>query len=323
MAQVNTVLGPIRPEEMGITAMHEHIGFGVPGWQYVPERWWEETDRFEKVTNDLLDFKMVGCVTFVDLSGIGMGRDPDFYACVSRSSGVHIVAATGFWEERGILGYFRDKDIDYLEELFVHEITQGMNETNIKAGIIKVGNSDSEMTAFEEKMYRAAARAAKRTGVAVTTHGPKMARKQMEVLLSEKLDISRIIIGHRDNANALDMELDKELCRQGVFIGYDTIGSEEYSPMPYVMADGIRVDMVKKMVDLGFVNNLLLSMDTSSWGLGWGRNIGPSRIPNGPALHGYSHMVRYFVPMLQKAGISEKDIHVMLVENPKRALPMG
>lgn len=324
MAQVNTVLGTISSSELGITIMHEHIGFGVPGWQYSCEHWWDEPTRFEKVTNDLTDFKLLGGSTLVDMSGIGMGRDPDFYACVSKSSGVHIVAATGFWEERGILGYFVDKNIEYLENLFVREITQGIDGTNIKAGIIKVGNSDSVMTTLEERTYRAAARAARRTGVPVSTHGPKMARQQLQVLMDEHLDVSQIVIGHRDNANALDIGLDQDLCQQGVFIGYDTIGIEEWSSMPYAMSDEKRADMVKTMIEAGFIRNLLLSMDTSSWGLGYRRAIGNVYVPYGSAIPNYGHLLRYFLPKLKQRGISDEQIHVMLVDNPRRAFgPSG
>src|SRR5437868_13593011 len=68
---------------------------------------------FEKIYNDLLDFKAVGGVTVVDVSGIGIGRDIEFYVCLSRYTQVNIVACTGFWAERKILPYFAERGIDY------------------------------------------------------------------------------------------------------------------------------------------------------------------------------------------------------------------
>lgn len=323
MAYVNTVLGRISPEEMGITATHEHIGFGNSGWHFDPDMFWSVSERLEKITNDLIDFRLLGGKTFVDCSGIGLGRDLDLYTIVSKSSGVHLVACTGFWMQEGILGYFRDKDRDYFEELFVREITQGMENTNITAGIIKVGNSYFEVTPLEECTYRAAARAAKKTGAAVVTHGTRMAKKQVEILLDEKLDPSRIIISHLDAAYALDLERDKEFCRKGVFVAYDHIGFETWHYRPYAMPDERRVELIKTMIDGGFLKHILISQDTSSWALGYRESPGRYRLPaRGSPYHNYAHMNRYFVPMLRNAGISEEDIHAMQVDNPKRAIPI-
>lgn len=315
MAAVMTVLGPIAPEEVGVTAMHEHIIFGMPGWE-----WDEEALRmevlgspakvFERINNDLLDFRLSGGKTFVDTSGIGLGREVDLYVNLSRASGVHLIACTGFWAERGIVPYFRNKDIDYLADVFVRELTQGMEGTNVKAGIIKIGTG-STMTPLEERTFRAAARAAKRTGCAVTTHGIQTALQQVEVLLDEGLDPSRIIIGHCDDGSAINLERDKEICRRGAYVGYDHIGTEPvWSPMPYATTDERRVELVKTMIEAGFVNHLVISVDT---------NGQSTHRPT--QLHPYSHLLRYFVPKLRKAGISEEHIQTMLVETPKRVLP--
>lgn len=310
MAKVNTVLGPIHPEEMGITAMHEHIQWGPPGWEWDPQWWYSVPRIYEKIHNELLDFKSLGGRTFVDTSGIGFGRDLDFYVNLARNTGVHIVACTGFWPEGGILGYFHDKDIDYFTELFVHELTVGVDRTNIKAGIIKVGTGPY-MTPLEEKTFRAAARAAARTGCAVTTHGVDTALRQLEVMMEEGLDPDRIIIGHLDDAHCLDLERDKEIARRGAYVGYDHIGIEDtWSRSIYAMADARRVELAVAMLEAGYERNLIISCDTNGWSLGW---------PN--PYHTVAHLVRYFVPKLRQAGISEETIHTLLVENPKRALP--
>src|SRR5438128_6944761 len=93
MAQVNTVLGPIHPKQLGMTSLHEHILFSTPGWEYSPEarQHFDAPRVFEKIYNDLLDFKAVGGVTVVDVSGIGIGRDIEFYVCLSRYTQVNIV----------------------------------------------------------------------------------------------------------------------------------------------------------------------------------------------------------------------------------------
>jgi phosphotriesterase-related protein len=312
MAHVNTVLGPISPDQMGFTAMHEHVMWGPPGWEYNPDWWWSAPKVFEKCWTDLTDFRQLGGSTFVDVSGIGLGRDIDFYVALARNTGVNLVACTGFWAKQGILGYFQVKDIDYHEELFIRELTQGMGQSTVKAGIIKVGNTSREPFApIEELTYRAAARAAKKVGCCVTTHGITEARDQFRILREEGLDPERIIIGHCDAAYDLDFERDKEFCRQGAYIGYDHIGIEAWSPMPYHLPDRQRVEMVQAIIDAGYRDHLILSADVNSFSLGW----------KTPA-HTVGHLLRYFVPLMRSAGIDDDTINHLFVENPRRVLPI-
>ncbi|MFC1893337.1 phosphotriesterase [Chloroflexota bacterium] len=312
MAHINTLLGTIDPEEMGITATHEHIMWGPPGWEYNPDFWFDIKQVFEKCYNELMDFKLLGGRTYVDCSGIGLGRDLDIYVKLAASTGLQIVASTGFWGDDGIAPYFRKKDIDYLEELFVRELTQGMGHTRIKAGVIKVGNGIKDVTKLEEMEYRAAARAAKRTGAAIITHGVHHAVWQLNILLEEKLDPSRIIISHLDSKANLDLERDKQIARAGAYVAYDHIGIEEWGKMFYAMPDERRVELVVAMLEAGFRDRILLSTDSNCHGLGWGDTF----------LHNVGHMLRYFVPKLRQAGISEETINHILVENPKRVIPI-
>src|SRR5262245_4176365 len=147
MSKVNTVLGPIEPGAVGRCDMHQHVIFNTPGWEFTPYavEHFDKPRVFDKISADLLDFKAAGGGTLVDCSGIGIGRDVQFYADLARETGVNIVACTGFWAERKILTYFAVRDVDYLTELFVHEVTVGMGTTSIPAGIIKVGSSREEM----------------------------------------------------------------------------------------------------------------------------------------------------------------------------------
>lgn len=312
MAYVNTLLGRIHPEEMGITAIHEHIMWGPPGWEYDPGAWFDMTKVFEKSYNELIDFRLLGGRTYVDCSGIGLGRDLDIYVKLASTSGLNIVASTGFWGDDGISPHFRAKDIDYFEELFVRELTVGMGHTSIKAGVIKVGNSVNAFTKLEETTYRAAARAAKRTGAAVITHGVQFARKQLEVLLDEKLDPARIVISHLDSNRNIDLERDKEFARAGAYIGYDHVGIEDWCRMFYGMPDERRIELVQAMLQAGFRDRLLISADSNCWGLGWGEVF----------LHNVGHILRYFAPKMKQAGINQETINAILVENPKRVLPI-
>lgn len=312
MAYVNTVLGPIHPEEMGTTAMHEHILWGLPGWDYDPGVWFKIGTAFEECYKQMMDYKLRGGRTFVDCSGIGMGRDLDIYTKLAAATRVHIVASTGFGAEEGIAPHFRTKDLDYFEELFVRELTKGMGHTSVTAGVIRVGSSREAITKTEEMRYRAAARAARRTGAAVIVDGGRVALKHLEILTGEKLDPSRIILSHLDGKDCLDLERDKQIARAGAYVAYDRVGLEEWSGKPYRLPDERRAELVLAMVTAKLQDRLLLSSNAKCQSLGRGE----------PSLHNVTHVLRYFLPKLKQAGLSERILNGILVDNPKRVLPI-
>lgn len=312
MAQVQTVLGPISPEELGITAMHEHIVYGMPGWEYAPEVNFDRSSAFEKIKKDLLDFKSAGGKTIVDCSGVANGRDIEFYQALSRTTGVNIVASTGFGAEPGIPGHFAStsystKAVDYVVEMFLQELNQGMitgfmKKTNVRAGIICVGNMDNRITATEEKFYRAAARTAIRTGCAVMTQGPQMARKQIDLMIEEGLKPDRIIIGQCDRFP--DIERDKDIAKMGAYIAYDSVAYDE-SPEPGKR----RIESIKAMVDAGLQKRVIISVDAIGYALGFPQ---PKRT--------YRYLPGGLLEELRHAGIDEKTINTFLVENPRNVL---
>jgi len=312
---VKSILGAMHPDDIGVTSMHEHILWLSPGWQYSPEadQLFNRETVFEKIKNDLINYKSAGGQTIVDCSGIGLGRDIDFYAALSRATGVNIVPCTGFWAEKKILPYFALRDIDYHVELYIRELTQGMERTDIRAGVIKVGNSRHAITPVEEKTYRAAARASKKTGAAIITHGINHALKQLEILLSEGADPERIVISHCDAAYNLNFDRDKEIARKGAYVGYDHIGIDpKWSPMPYAMPDQKRVELCKAFIDAGYAKQLVISCDTDGYAIHEDRET---------TENDFAHLLSGFVPMLKAAGISEETIHLLLVETPRRILP--
>lgn len=326
MARINTVTGPIQPSELGPCNLHEHVLWSSPGWEYSPEAF-QALDRprvFELIAEKLRDFRSLGGSAIVDLSGIGLGRDARFYSDLSRETGVHIIACTGLWGQPKVWAYFRHRDLDYHESVFVDELTRGIGDTGIRAGIIKVGNSEGIMkhvwgdlepdgfTPYEELVYRAAARAARRTGAAVTTHGARWAERQAEILLEEGLDPSRIIIGHLDAAYAIDLDRDERLLRQGMRIGYDHIGTESWSNMPYAIGDDRRAELVATMVRRGYARQLVISCDTNGWSVGLSYRKTQQ--------HTYVHLLRSFVPRLQQMGVSDSAIETMLIETPREVL---
>jgi phosphotriesterase-related protein len=330
MSKVYTVLGPIEPSDVGICDMHEHVLWNSPGWEYSPEarEHFPRPQAFEKIQADLVDFKSLGGGTIVDVSGLGLGRDVPFYADLSRETGVHIVACTGFWAERKILTYYLpysdqpqqrrppiyERDVDFLTDLMVHELTKGMGTTNVRAGVIKVGCDRPGMSKNEEATFRAAARASMKTGALITTHGSWHAERQAEVLEEEGADPSRVVIGHLDDRTAINPARDKELGKKGYNLGYDHIGIEpKSSEQFYAMTDEKRADLVVEMIEAGLTNQIVNACDTNAWAVGL--------VHRGTPESTYAHLLRKWVPLLKSRGVKDDVITTILVETPRRLLP--
>jgi phosphotriesterase-related protein len=312
MKFVNTLMGAIPPQEMGITAIHEYIMLGFPGWEYDPNFWFDIRKMFQECYNELLDFKLQGGRTYVDCSGIGMGRELNIYIKLAQATQVNLVVSTGFWSEDGVTPYFHNKDDTFFEELFVREINHGIGHKGVKAGIISVGNDKGEFNELDKTLYRAAGRAGKHTGAAVISHGFLTALKQLEILSKEGLSTNRIIISHLDSQGYIDIERDKEIARAGAYVSYDQVGIEDWSKMPYRMPDEKRVELILAMLDAGFKDRILLSTSSKCQKLGWGENH----------FHNVGHLIRYFLSKLKRAGVSDAIINEMLLENPRKALPI-
>ncbi|TBL76552.1 phosphotriesterase family protein [Paenibacillus thalictri] len=315
MGTVNTVLGSIATEDLGIVAMHEHIGFGLPGCDLDTQWWKKPEEAFEVTVQKLRRFREHGGKTFVDCTGIGNGRDVEYFQVLSRRTGVHIVAVTGFVAGDSALPYFRNKSVEYLTDLFIHEITVGIDGTSAKAGALKVGVSrGGKLNELDKRIYHAAARAAVKTGVPIITHLCVDAETAIDIFDQEGLPLERVLMGHADDGHYLDEQRDSLIASKGGFVGFDTIGYDsEMEGAPYwARPRQERVEHFLRFLDKGFVERALISADANCCALGW------------PGLKGHSvnYLFEEFLPDLRKAGVGEEIFEQLLVHNPARILTM-
>jgi predicted metal-dependent phosphotriesterase family hydrolase len=318
MGKVNTVLGPITTQALGITAMHEHIGFGLPGHELDPKWWTPQHIMLEAAIEKLGRFRELGGRTIVDCSGMGFGRDIAYYQVISRATGVNIIACTGFWAGDGVPQYFRDKSIEYLADLFIREITVGIDGTDVKAGAIKVGVSNGGLSELDERLYRAAARAARVTGAPILTHLSKDADRQMDLCELEGLSLDRIIIGHADHAFDCDPARDFRVAKRGAFVGFDTIGydTEKAAPgnpaPPWSRPRAERLSQIVNFLEVKGANRAIISTDANCYPLGF------ESTPNS-----VTELLEVFVPDLRASGVTEETIEQLLVRNPAQLLSMA
>lgn len=309
MSRVNTVLGAIAPEELGIVAVHEHIGYGMPGSE-LDTHWWKSPEvRYEETVPKLRKFHEYGGGTFVDVTGICNGRDIDYYKSLSAKTGVHIVACTGFVGGDTALPFFERASVDYLMRQFVHEITVGIGDTGSRAGVIKVGVSrGGKMTELDKRIYRAAARAALATGVPILTHLAIDAENAIAIFTEEGLPLHRVLFGHADDGVNAEKTRDTWIAQQGGRVGFDTFGyeTELEDPPFWARPRKERLAHFLRFLNAGHLDQALAGVDANCSPLGW----------PGVKGHTVNYLFEDLIPDLREAGLDEATITKLFVENP-------
>lgn len=342
--KVLTVEGPIDPAEIGICMTHEHILFdwGLTYWTepmtaeeealadapirldnrgvlqrnpfLIKENFWHES--VHDAIREIADFKSSGGGTIVEVTPIDQGRDPAGLRRVSAATGVHIVANTGFYIEAGHPAYVAEKSADELADVLVTDIEEGIGDSGVRAGFMGDVGTTKTVTKDEEKCLRAVARAHLRTGVAMGIHVDPSDRQGMrvvDILTSEGVRPERMVMEHMDEQPVHDYQL--EVAESGVYMEFDTWGSEFYYGPPYSVPeprDIERAASVKFLIDHGHLGQLLMAQDV------WLRQL--MKKYGG---EGYDSFFRYGIPRLRMAGVTDEQIRVMLVDNPRRLLPIG
>ncbi len=319
--KVNTVTGQIMPEELGITLMHEHICYGYPGWE--GDQTIAPLDRESVINNGveaLLKLKALGVKTYVDATANDQGRQPEIYKEIAEKSGVNILCSTGYYyEEEGGSAYWNFRstlgDIsDELYELFYTEVTRGIRDTGIKAGVIKVGSSKGEITEYEKRIFLAAARVQKETGVPIITHTTEgsMGPEQAKLLVEAGADPKRIQIGHM--SDNLDINYQLETLKYGVYVSWDRMGLQGLAGCPM---DEQRYDVLAELIKSGHADKIMISHDYIITWLGR-----PLKIPEQalPLIANWypTHLFEHVIPALKERGVTDEQIHTIIADNPRR-----
>jgi phosphotriesterase-related protein len=309
-----TVLGPVPAADLGTTAIHEHLFVDTSSYwirQFGRPKPEAVLDDEALAVAELAHFTAAGGHTLVDITPIGIGRNPEACRRIAQATGLNIVVATGYYTHFFHPPELYEQTIDQIAVGMLAEIRHGIGATGIKPGILKVATF-LEITPTEEKVLRAAARVQHVSGYPIYTHTSRctMALEQIAIFREEGADLSRIVIGH---LNALERPLDylKPIAATGVGLGFDVIGKTGLEPVSGVVwsSDEYKAERCAELVRLGHVGQIVLSADTC-----WKYDL---RAYGGP---GYDHVLRNFLPLLCEHGLGEQAIHTMLVENPAQLL---
>lgn len=343
--KVQTVLGAIEPEDLGVTMTHEHVlgtfvgVFGEPveaslrgkyeasldiealGWVLhgrVLNRENSTLDHIPTMISEVGLYKEFGGTALVDATSLGIGRDPVGLTRISRATGVHIIMGASFYVASAHPADMDDISEDCLTEQIVGDVVRGVGNTGIKAGVLGEVGCTWPLHPNERKVLRATARAQKLTGAPILIHpGRNHASPEeiMEILVDSGADPSRVIIGHLDRT-IFDKRQLRELAKTGCFLEYDIFGQETtyYPPAPTldIMNDAQRLSMMEWLISEGHGGQLLVGHDIAQKS---------HLVKNGG--QGYCYFLEYMVPRMRLKGFAEEDIRRILVDNPKRALTFG
>ncbi len=356
MAIVQTVLGPVDAAELGATMSHVHLTLDISCW-YMPPQDPErlaaaeaeftlgnlgeirrnglsfqrnlKQDDVGLTIREAAEFRKHGGGAIVNMDLEGIGRDVEALVAISRATGLHVVASTGWYIQGAHPAFVADRSIEELADLMTREILEGIGTTGVRAGNIgEIGLSGMPDVPFhpdEEKVLRAAARAQKATGASLTIHPNAHLTiygetpvdhfpTYIDILEKEGADLAKVYPSH---LGLFPVDTARKLLKRGVgFVSYDHFGHEEYceilGPGRGFTPDRIEVETVMQLVADGYADRILLGAEVG-WKTCYKSNGG----------WGYAHVLEHIVPWLKACGATEDQVRTMMVDNPRRlhALP--
>jgi phosphotriesterase-related protein len=316
---LNTARGAIDTTDLGTTLMHEHVFLMTTEiLQNYPEDWGDEANRIADAIVRLNELKSRGVDTIVDLTVVGLGRYIPRIVRVAAETDLNIVVATGLYTYNDVPFYFHYRGPgtpldgpEYMTDMFVRDIEQGIADTGVKAGILKCATDTPGVTPGVERVLRAVAHAHRRTGVPISTHthaGTKRGLEQQRIFAEEGVDLSRVVIGH--SGDTTDLDYLEELIASGSYIGMDRFGIDVYLPFED------RVDTVARMCERGHAEKMVLSHDACCY---WDALPEEMRTVGLPNWH-YLHIHNDVIPALKERGVTDDQLTTMLVDNPRKIL---
>jgi phosphotriesterase-related protein len=346
LVEVVTVNGVLPPGELGVTLCHEHVLIDLRCVLKIPKliskmRLVDSPvtidiladlkqdphvcrdnlllSDIDEAIQELMRFKMMGGKSIVDMTTPEIGRDPAALRAIAIATGLNIICGTGWYLENSYPAHVKNGSVEELSEIMVRELTEGIDETGIRAGVIGELGTGLELAENERKVMRAGARAQAKTGAPLTIHtwhplpSVKEANKYLDIIVKEGVDLSKVYLSHMDQTCA-DVEYHKSIIEKyGVVLSYDCFGFETpcegFCPGGTHPSDTERVRAVVELLRAGYEKNLVLAQDVC---------MKTQRRKYGG--YGYAHVLENISRDLKHRGISEKQIGAMLVDNPKRIL---
>ena len=310
MGTVMTVTGPVSSDQLGITLPHEHIYLDLtrdyPGSNCL-------LNDSELAYQELMHYKEAGGVTLVDQTTGGLrSHDHDLLPVkhaiavreMAERTGLNVILGAGWYRELYYEQRLYRMKTDEIAEEMVCDVTEGIDGTDVRAGLLgEIGAHFTWVSPVEERVFRAVARAHKKTGLSIATHALywSVGLDQLDILQEEGVDPRRVIIGHSHSHPY--HEYHAEIARRGAFVSFDRMGpADEYDHQ-------LQLRLIKQMLDAGLIRHLLLSQDVCfrTDYVAYGGN-------------GYAFVPTGLREELRGLGVTDEQFWQLTVDNPRRAL---
>lgn len=295
---IQTVKGKIDTSDLGVTMSHEHLSVDLSKVRGNDDSTFGYSDF---IINEINMAKEYGVKSYIELTTNDMGRNVEDLLKLSEECDIHIVAATGFYMDPYHPKEFDNMTAEDISDIFVKELTIGIDDTGIKAGIIGEVASSEVMTTNERKVLNAAAIAQKKVGCSISTHCQlgTLALEQIKIFDEHKVEPRRVVLGHIDLSD--DLIYMTEILEKGYNIGFDTIGKNEY------LKDSQRVNNLMELIKQGYQKQIVISQDISR-----------KSYFTDEGYYGYTTVMKKFIPKLLESGISQEALDDLLINNPAR-----
>jgi phosphotriesterase-related protein len=344
--KVQTVLGWIDSTQLGITLPHEHlivdsrVNFAEPSeasdrglaykpvsmeilsWlRYHPAENLDNCMRLDEqeATEEVMLFKKAGGNSIVDVTNIGIGRDPQALARISRATGLNVIMGSGYFLAACHPPDMSSKSEEEITEEIVNDVTVGVANTKIRAGIIGEIGASWPLHDNEKKSLRAAAKAQQLTGAPLNIHPGRVNNKSVleiiDILDKAGADLSRTVMSHIE-LRVRDHEIRCQVAKSGCYIEYDVFGWEGHVPLSIYWKSDLnlpndtqRIREIMQLIDEGYINRILISQDI--WPKSWLTRYGG---------WGFTHILSYVVPMMLREGMTRDQVDEIMTQNPKNLL---
>lgn len=357
---VQTVQGPVAPEEIGLALTHEHLLFDLSASATSPVqatrrlglgphitaddglastasalRRWNQPIRPENLADvqrnwmlyraaiqqldvevairEVESFRRAGGGCLVDMTPVGLARDPGGLLEVSRATGTHVVMGAGYYTSS-----FHPESLDTMSEdditqQIVNDITVGVQ--GVRAGVIGEVGLNWPLLGNEEKVLRASVNAQVATGAPLAIHpghSPEAPLAIMKAVVDLGGDPVRTLMCHVDN-RIFDIDAQIAVAETGCYIGLDSFGREGNSYRQLgamdVPNDATRINYAIALTKAGYGARILLSQD-----------LAQAFLMKEYGGFGLAHIPENVTRLMRIKGISEAQITEYLVENPGRFL---
>jgi phosphotriesterase-related protein len=317
MGEVQTTAGPVDASELGRTLIHEHFRGRD---EAVAHQWphvYDEAEEWRLSIEQANAVKGHGVKTIVEPTAMLLGRNIHLLQRIAAETGLNIVPCTGIYTYDHLPHFFENRDVDAMADLFVHDIEQGIQGTDIKAAFVKCAADAPGVTENIEKVHRAAARASTRTGAPIMAHSRPASStgpRQVEIFLEEGVAPEKIQIAHTGDTD--DLDYIEGLLDKGVYIGLDRYG------LPMFLPTDNRNRTTLELLNRGYVERMFLGCDFVV-ALDWFPAEAEEQIVAGGLVEEDWSMPLLFeriVPALRDGGMTDEQLDTMLVDNPARWL---